>query len=125
MATITNPKTPANLKARGRNLWKGTVEGMEWQPYELLQLEDICRAADAIADLEAAARKASTFAKGSTGQVVIHPVIQELRVQRASFAQLVKQLNLPVDDEGSERSAAAERSASARSLAQQRWKRAS
>jgi hypothetical protein len=69
-------------------------------------------------------RECPVMAEGSTGQPVIHPVIQELRVQRAAFAQLVKQLGIPVEDEGSERAAAAGRSASARALAHQRWKRA-
>ena len=64
-------------------------------------LEDVCRTSDMIAALDAAWAEGGSpmTTKGSMGQLVIHPLIGEIRTQRKVRAALLKQLGLPdVDD---------------------------
>jgi hypothetical protein len=58
--------------------------------------------------------------RGSQGQQVIHPIIGELRLHRATLASLLKQLGLPDDQESAD---AHPRSVAARAAAQARWRK--
>ena len=83
---------------------------------ELLTLEDACAATDMVAALtsvwEGEGRPVTT--KGSMGQQVIHPLIGEIRTQRAARNALWRQLKLPDDAAGGE-------SNQQRDAAQSRW----
>ena len=69
---------------------------------ELRTLEDACATTDMIAALTAIwedeGRPVTT--KGSMGQQVIHPLIGEIRTQRAARNALWRQLKLPDDPSG-------------------------
>jgi hypothetical protein len=95
-------KPPTKLCKSGRDMWKAVTEKYELRADELRILEDACREADLIDGLEAGMRKSiadgALMVKGSMGQVVINPLISELRQHRATLATLLRGLKLP--DEG-------------------------
>lgn len=106
----------------GRRLWKqiaGSGNGAPkyvLRPDELRILEDACKLADQAAKYEAEFVGKSTTVRGSTGQMVIHPVLAEERQCRVAIAMLLSKIKLP-EDAGE----AAPRSVNARNAAQSRW----
>lgn len=98
MAQVPAPKS---LEAAGKALWGKITGAYELRPDELETLEDACRITDAIAAIERAwsddGRPMTT--RGSMGQLVMHPFVGELRVQRMARNALWRQLRLP-DDAG-------------------------
>lgn len=78
-------------------------------------LEDACREVDLIELLEDAMRGAQLVARGSQGQPVANPLIQELRQHRALVVRLLGSLKLATAEQeerdGRSRSAQARRAA--------------
>lgn len=142
-------KAPKGLAAGGRTLWNGVVKSFELRPDELRILEDACREADLVDQLEAllrsehddsdeeldvdvvAAGTGGLMTAGSMGQIIVAPVVQEIRLHRKVLSDLLSKLKLgdagageagksgkqagpKAADEGS-------RSSSGRRLATQRW----
>jgi hypothetical protein len=93
---------PAGLSKAGSALWRTIASKYQLRPDELAVLEDACRTADTIAALESAWAEDGTpmTTRGSMGQLVIHPLIGELRAQRNARAALLRQLKLPDDPTG-------------------------
>jgi phage terminase small subunit len=116
MATIP---PPAKLGAKAKRLWRDVADEYELRADELRVLEDICREVDLIEKLQKELDKPATqlIVRGSMGQPVANPLVQELRQHRSVVARLLAGLKLP-DEE-----AAAERSTSAREAANARWRR--
>lgn len=112
-----NEKPPTGLKAKSRHLWTEIVKAYELRIDELRVLEDSCREIDLIERMEAEQRKLPLVVKGSQGQDVAAPLVQELRQHRATLARLLQQLRLP--DDGAD----AGRSSAGRDLAMSRWSR--
>ena len=101
----TKPEPPATLAAAGAGVWRDIVAAYDLRADELVTLEDVCAASDMIAALSQAwvddGKPLTT--KGSMGQQVIHPLIGEIRTQRAARNALWRQLKLPdVDDPSGE-----------------------
>lgn len=103
------PKTlhhasPDTLGAAGKALWESIASEYELRPDEVATLEDACLITDVIASLEVAwaddGRPMTT--KGSMGQLVIHPLIGEIRTQRMARNTLWRQLKLPDLEQGVE-----------------------
>jgi DNA polymerase III psi subunit len=96
-----NEPAPAGLSTAGIEVWVSIVAEYDLRPDELRTLEDACAATDMIAALSKAweddGRPLTT--KGSMGQQVIHPLIGEIRTQRAARNALWRQLKLPDLDE--------------------------
>lgn len=113
----TKHPAPDTLAAAGKSLWVKIVETYELRADELATLEDACAATDMIAALtsvwEGEGRPVTT--KGSMGQQVIHPLIGEIRIQRAARNALWRQLKLPDSD------ATAGESNQHRAAAQSKW----
>jgi hypothetical protein len=116
MSTSTS-KPPAGIGKAGAKVWRAITSKYELRADELVTLEDVCAATDMIDELEREwiedGRPMTT--SGSMGQKVIHPLIGELRAQRAARNALWRQLKLP-DDAGD-----AEGSNQHRDAAQSRW----
>lgn len=95
-------KAPDTLGTAGRRMWNRYVGKYEFRVDELGTLEDLCATADMIHDLsEAWAEDGRPMtASGSMGQLVIHPMIGEVRAQRAAANAMRRQLKLPDDDAG-------------------------
>lgn len=96
MAKINAPR---GLKAAGRKLWAATTEKYELREDELVVLKDACAEADLIGRMEKALESEPLTVSGSQGQLVAHPLVQELRQHRATVAMLLGKLKLP-DDAG-------------------------
>lgn len=101
----------------GAELWNRLTNRYDFRPDEITVVERACRAADRINAMEAELGSAVT-ALGSMGQMVVHPLIPEIRAHTALLASLMKQLNLPDEDSVAGESP---RSTQARKAAQSRW----
>jgi hypothetical protein len=96
-------RAPTRFGKAGKRLWTAVTDGLTFRPDELAVLESACRTADQVAGLEATLAGAPTMIAGSTGQLVLHPAIAELRLQRQLLASLLGRLDVPeVDAIGSE-----------------------
>ena len=111
---------PSNLGPAGESLWGDVSSVYELRPDEVRILEDACRERDLIARLEDGLAESSVFMKGSMGQLVVNPLVGEIRQHRTAFASLMKQLKLPDGDESDQGGAL---SAKNRAAAQARWSR--
>lgn len=112
---------PRKPKSAGE-LLRGKIAGSyELRADESAVLDSACAVADVIAELEAAwsedGRPMTT--RGSMGQLVIHPLIGEIRAQRAAQARLLAQLKLPDESVAPVEDA----SSKARRAAVARWSR--
>lgn len=95
---VTIP-APGDLADAGVALWDSIAGKYALRPDELARLAAVCRTADTTSFLEKAwidlGRPMIT--KGSMGQEVIHPLIGELRSQRAALDAALARLRLPDD----------------------------
>lgn len=107
---------PAGFGKGGSAVWSLIVGKYTLRPDELATLEDACRITDMIDSLDAAWAQDGRpmTAKGSMGQLIIHPLIGEIRTQRMARNALWRQLKLP-DLDG------AAPANQQRSAAQSRW----
>ncbi|MGJ6125978.1 hypothetical protein QN239_25715 [Mycolicibacterium sp. Y3] len=93
---------PHGLNYQGQKLWQSITASfgkLEDDPDKRRILEDACRTADIIDDLEKGRRGQPLIVQGSTKQPVVNPLIAELRVQRGLLAQLIGRLNFAVREE--------------------------
>lgn len=90
---------PKTLGTSGRVVWKQITSKFELRPDELVTLEDVCLISDMIDSLDKAWAEDGRpmTAKGSMGQLIIHPIIGEIRTQRMARNTLWRQLKLPDD----------------------------
>jgi len=95
---------PDSLSTAGRELWERITGKYQLRADELVTLEDACATTDMIAALDALWREdgCPATAKGSMGQLIIHPLIGEIRAQRAARNALWRQLKLPDEVGGGE-----------------------
>lgn len=116
-STTKATRPPAGIGKAGAKVWKAITSTYELRADELVTLEDVCAATDMIDELEREWRDDGSpmTTSGSMGQKVIHPLIGELRAQRAARNALWRQLKLPDDVSD------AEGSNQQRSAAQSRW----
>lgn len=110
---------PEGLSVSAAELWGQVTSKYVLRPDELRLLEQACRELALIDRLEAGINDESLLVPGSTGQLVINPLVSEVRQHRTAFKTLLAQLKLP-DLEGDKR-AAEVRSVQARKAAQSRW----
>lgn len=110
---------PRGLNTAGKALWKGVVDTHELRADEYRMLEDACREADLVDVMEAARNEPgfSLMVRGSQGQMVINPIINEIRQHRTTLASLLGKLKL-TESEGE---TASEVSTKARMAANKRW----
>lgn len=116
-------KIPAALGKRGALLWTSIMDGpdgpLEGDQHDEEMVLETCRILDVIDALSAAIDRDGVTTKGSTGQIVIHPAVAELRLQQQSFARLLAQLNLEEVQVGV---MLTPRQTASRAAAQKRWR---
>ncbi|WP_295646107.1 hypothetical protein [uncultured Corynebacterium sp.] len=120
MGVSHNP--PEGLGDAGLGLWNSITATFNFtdEPGKLALLERAARVADQIDKLEREVAVVPMTAKGSMGQLVIHPFIAEVRAQTTVLNSLLKSLGLPETDE--EKVARSERrSRAGRAGANARW----
>jgi len=112
---------PEALGPAGLKVWNSVTTDYQLRPDELRILEDACREATLIDRINQELQESPLIAKGSMGQPVASPLVQEIRQHRAVFAQLMARLKLA--DEDGETPGGGDRSAQARRAANARWRR--
>jgi hypothetical protein len=88
------------LGAAGKSLWRAITgqwagDGLVPDQREVRLLADACAEADVLAQLQAelaAAAAGELTVKGSTGQPVVHPLVDQCRRSRALIASLLSKL---------------------------------
>lgn len=110
-------RTPEGLSQKTGAWWRKVTADYVMRPDELVVLEKACRAMDRVATMEAELGSAVT-ATGSMGQVVVHPLIPEIRAHEAQIKTLLQSLKLPDLESGAVEEP---RSTQARAAAQSRW----
>jgi hypothetical protein len=76
-------------------LWDGVLDhAVDLDPGQVRLLEDAARTCDLIDGLVDALKDAPKTVKGSMGQLVANPMIQEVRQHRATLNTLVRSLDL-------------------------------
>ncbi|WP_327282288.1 hypothetical protein OG723_12290 [Streptomyces sp. NBC_01278] len=109
------PDPPEGLGPRAARLWGDILDEQDLRTDELRVLEDACREVDLIERMHVELQGAPLVVKGSMGQDVANPLVQELRQHRALVARLLGSLKL--SDEDREGYDAQARSAQARKAA--------
>lgn len=99
--TSRQPRMPQSLGSAGKRLWTTTLDEfeLEAEPQKIEILTHACRVTDKVAELERAQRSEQLTVLGSARQMMIHPLIAEVRFQRGLLAQLLGKLGLPGTDE--------------------------
>lgn len=110
---MSKPKKPSILGDAGSALWSSIVGKYELRPDEVVMLTSACMASDRIAAMEHE-RAGAVTERGSMGQLVVHPLIGEIRAHEAQVASILAKLKLPDDAAGGEAN-------QARSAANSRW----
>jgi hypothetical protein len=88
---------PRTLNTAGKRVWESVAKVYELRADELEILRAAAGEADLIYRMETELKGMSLTAFGSTGQVVAHPFVSELRQHRATLSALLKSLKLPDD----------------------------
>ena len=121
-SSVATKTAPTGLGPKARKFWRETVGSYELSPAEALLLEGACREIDIIERLQDELKGANLVVAGSMGQDTAHPLLTEVRMHRAAFGSIVKQLALPeLEDEKKQSSP---RSRQAQNAANARWGRA-
>jgi hypothetical protein len=116
---VTKLTAPTGLGTKAKRIWADITGSYELRSDERRILEDACREVDLVERLEREFRDSPTMVKGSMGQLVASPILQELRQHRALVAALLAKLKLPDEDDRGAESA----SDKARRAANTRWGR--
>lgn len=120
--TSAVPVAPEGLTAKGRALWRGVLEKFDMRADELTVLEQACRALGRVHDLTTELAGMDVMIAGSTGQMVVNPLLAELRAHEAHVAAMLARLKLKeVDASTGAAQASGTRSTSARDKANARW----
>jgi hypothetical protein len=117
---VSGVQPPEGLRDKGSELWCRLTAEYDFgaAPEKLLLLEEAARTADMVARLQTIVDEAQELrVRGSQGQPVAMPEVQELRQYRAQLTALVKALALPEE----ESEGAMTRSQLARHAARARW----
>lgn len=122
---MSKTTAPGGLDEEGAALWRKVTVSYALRADELVTLESACRATDRIVRMRDQLGD-QVITTGSMGQVVVHPLVAEIRAHEAQVTSLLARLklpDLPADGAGSAAAPGAEgtRSTSARAAAQTRW----
>ncbi|BBX06933.1 hypothetical protein [Mycolicibacterium aichiense] len=92
---------PTGLGTEGKKLWREVVNTFNVieEPHNRRILFDACKTADLIDRLDEAMNGQELTARGSMGQLVIHPLIAQAQSARTLLAQLLTRLNFAPPEE--------------------------
>lgn len=118
-----NHRMPSGLikDGRGQRLWRDITAKWELTESEARTLENACFTADRIGRIRKALGTDLTTT-GSQGQLVVHPLLPELRRDETHLADLLKRIDMPEPEEAAESGAEeGSRSSQMRATANHRW----
>jgi hypothetical protein len=90
-------RAPAGLAAPGRRLWRGMVAKYVLSPGEMLILEMLCRTHDELDKMHEILADSEVVVRGSRGQPVMHPLLDEVRRHTLLVIKLTAALKLPAE----------------------------
>src|SRR5271166_4671252 len=99
MVDYKPPAAPPDLREPGREAWSKLTHAFEFHAGEIVVLEQLCRTVDLIAAMDAELAANGIMIKGSRGQLVMSPLINQRAVQATLLDRLTLSLALPVDGE--------------------------
>lgn len=111
------PTCPTGLSVRAGAFWRRTAADFDLSDGELELLAETAWLISEVDALRAALDVDGLTVQGSTGQVRVHPAVNEVRQHRMALARLLKQLDLPAQDDEPE----SWTTKNARAAAQARW----
>lgn len=115
---MSKATAPKGLDSVGSKLWRDVTGKYALRVDELTVLEAACRASDRADLMRDELDIRPLMVEGSTGQLVVNPLVAEIRAHEAQVASLLGRLKLPDDPAGA---GEVSRSTQARSAAQSRW----
>ncbi|CAN5549906.1 hypothetical protein BH11ACT6_BH11ACT6_29870 [soil metagenome] len=91
---------PRGLGYQGQKIWRAVVAeyDIDRDPDKQRIIYDIAKLADQIDELEKGMAGSPLTVKGSANQIVIHPLIAELRASRALMSNLFARLRFTDED---------------------------
>ena len=92
---VKGVKVPSGLGACGRRLWADTLAVYDLCAHEKNLLLQACHTLDLINTLQRRVSRDGVMSVGYKGQPVAHPLLNELRQNRALFGSLLSRLALP------------------------------
>lgn len=99
---MTTLREPDGLAAKGARLWADLTEAHEFGPADLVILEEACRIADRLDQLDGIVTGRSNFwarfrvnEAGDEVRITVDAVLAEARQQAAILARLIASLRLP------------------------------
>lgn len=119
---MTKRRMPVGLvkDGRGQNLWRDLTARWDFTEAEYRLLEAACYTADRIVKERRAIGDTFTVS-GSQGQMVVHPLLPQLRLDEDHLSNLLKRIEMPeAEDSGLE---SGSRSAQMRDTANSRWQK--
>jgi hypothetical protein len=111
-------RPPSDLQPAGKRFWREVLAAYDLNEAELRLLAEACRTTDELERLQAALTAADTVVAGSTGQLRVHPLFDEVRRHRETLQRLTGAMAIPAVGEDEGRTAV---SGSARAAAEKRW----
>lgn len=117
-------KVPEGLLKLGKDLWVETNDAYILSLHEKDILLQACRTLDLTETLRRRISRDGIMSEGYKGQPVAHPLLNEIRQQRALFGQLIARLDLPDLDSPAGGLVALPEVNQQRSAVQSRWGKA-
>lgn len=117
------PEPPPGLNPRAERLWRAVTTRYELRVDELLLLEAACRIVNTEDYLAEQMQGQPATVLGSQGQLVINPLIDQIRHQRSLLGQTISRLKLPDEIEDAGPVVETPTTVRARKAAQARWGR--
>lgn len=99
MNEARTPPPPRGLGKRGKAFWKEMQSEIEFDGPQTQVLWEACRTLDRLEALDDVIAAEGVTARGSTGQVVVHPAVSEARQLQVVLTRLVTALNLPLSED--------------------------
>lgn len=115
---MSKATAPKGLDSVGSKLWRDVTGKYDLRVDEWTVLEAACRASDRADLMRDELDIRPLMVEGSTGQLVVNPLVAEIRAHEAQVASLLARLKLPDDPAGA---GEVPRSTQARAAAQSRW----
>lgn len=117
---MTKQPAPAGLGTSSAALWTAIAAKYVLRADELRILTDACHEMDLVDVMQAELDGSDLMIMGSASQLVMNPLLAEIRQHRNAIAALIRGLKLPDDGAGDTAGAI---SAQARAAANARWSR--